>query len=84
MKKDAKIVPIGCRPPRNAAAMPLKPIAGTADCATAHSSKPERNMKPAPMPASAPAIPIVRMRFCFSRIPQYFAAFLFSPVAFSS
>ena len=29
MKNEAKIVPIGFRPPRNVAAMPLKPMAGT-------------------------------------------------------
>ena len=31
MKKEAKMAPMGCRPPRKAAAMPLKPMAGTED-----------------------------------------------------
>ena len=38
MKKEARIVPIGFRPPRKAAAMPLKPMAGTEDWLHCHCS----------------------------------------------
>ena len=36
MKKDAKIVPIGFRPPKKVAAIPLKPMDGTADAEVSH------------------------------------------------
>ena len=38
MKKDAKMVPIGLRPPRKAAEIPLKPMAGTLDWLQCHCS----------------------------------------------
>ena len=40
MKKEERIEPMGFRPPRNAAAMPLKPIAGTEEMVVSHSSIP--------------------------------------------
>jgi len=38
MKNDEKIAPIGFRPPRNAAQMPLKPMFGTEECVHCHCS----------------------------------------------
>ena len=38
MKKEAKIAPKGFRPPRKAAAMPLKPIPGTDEVEHCHCS----------------------------------------------
>ena len=78
------MVPMGLSPPRKAAAMPLKPMAGTEDWVHCHCSNPVRNSMAAPMPASPPAMAIVRIRFFFSFMPQYFAANLLQPVAFSS
>ena len=78
------MAPMGFSPPRKAAAMPLKPMAGTADWVHCHCSKPERNSMAAPMPARPPEMAMVRIRFFRSRIPQYLAANLLQPVAFSS
>ena len=78
------MLPMGFRPPRKAAAMPLKPMPGTEDWLHCHCSNPVRNSSAAPSPASAPAMTIVRMMFLFSFMPQYFAAFLLLPVARSS
>ena len=38
IKKEARMVPMGCRPPRNAAAMPLKPMPGTEEEVHCHCS----------------------------------------------
>ena len=84
MKKEEKIVPIGFNPPRNVAAIPLKPIPGTDDCVTDHCSYPERKKNAAPIPARAPPIKSVRITFLFSFIPLYFAASLAIPVALIS
>ena len=84
MKYEEKIAPMGFSPPRKAAAMPLKPMAGTADCVTCHCSNPVRNSVAAPMPARPPAMAMVRMMFRFSFMPQYLAANLLQPVARSS
>ena len=40
--RHEKMVPMGCSPPRNVAAMPLKPIPGTEDWVTDHCSYPVR------------------------------------------
>ena len=84
MKKDAKMVPKGFRPPRNAAAMPLKPMPGTEEVEHCHCSYPVRYSMAAPIPARAPEMTKVRMILRFSAIPQYLAAFLLLPVARSS
>ena len=78
------MAPMGFRPPRKAAAMPLKPMAGTEDWVHCHCSKPVRKKAPAPKPARPPAMAMVRMMLRFSCIPQYLAANLFPPVARSS
>ena len=84
MKKEEKMAPMGCRPPRKAAAMPLKPMAGTLAWVTAHCSKSDRYSIAAPMPARPPAMAMVSMMLCRSCMPQYLAAFLLRPVARSS
>ena len=66
--------PMGLRPPRKATAMPLKPMPGTEEMVVSHSSMPVRYRRPAPRPASAPEISMVRMMFRFSFMPQYLAA----------
>ena len=38
MKKEARMVPMGCSPPRNAAAIPLKPMPGTEEAVHCHCS----------------------------------------------
>ena len=63
IKYEANIVPMGSSPPRNVAAIPLKPIPGTDDCVTDHCSYPVRKRKAAPIPASAPPIKSVRITF---------------------
>ena len=78
------MVPRGFRPPRKAAAMPLKPMPGMEDWVHCHCSNPVRNSMAAPIPARPPAMAMVKIRFLFSRIPQYLAANLLQPVAFSS
>ena len=78
------MVPMGFSPPRKAAAMPLNPMAGTEDWVHCHCSNPVRYSVAAPMPARPPAMTMVRIRFRFSRMPQYLAAYLLQPVALSS
>ena len=63
MKNAERMLPRGFRPPRKATAMPLKPMAGTAAMVVSHSSMPVRYSNPAPMPAKAPEISMVRMMF---------------------
>ena len=74
MKNADRIEPMGLRPPRNATAMPLKPMAGTEEMVVSQSSMPVRYSRPAPKPARAPAMTMVRMMFWFSFMPQYLAA----------
>ena len=74
MKNAERIEPMGSRPPRNATAMPLKPIAGTEEMVVSHSSIPVRYSRPAPRPARAPEMSIVRMMFRSSFMPAYLAA----------
>ena len=74
IKKLDKIEPIGLRPPRNATAIPLNPIAGTEDVVVSQHSIPVRYNRPAPRPASAPEMNIVIIMFQFSFMPAYLAA----------
>ncbi len=77
------MIPIGCKPPKKAAEIPWKPMAGVVE-ASLHEVKPFWRLNEAAKPARAPEIAVAIKIFLTLLIPAYFAALLFKPVALSS
>ena len=70
MKIAEKMVPMGLELASSATEMPLKPIVGRlVEFSGFHWDTLDRKYRPAPKPASAPAMAMERMMFFFSLMP---------------